>query len=320
MSRAETAADGPNDLGLLVGLVLLADIALLAPGVPQPIEWVVGVPFLLLVPGYAFVAALLPASPRSTVGDAGTRSSRGPDWVARIGIALLLSIVLVAIVGVVASLTVGLTIVPAVLGISVLSGVLAAIAWIRRRSLPATRRSNPFLGTTGSPLGPVAGSPIQMGVFAVAVLALVSAVAFAGTVPPAEQAEYTEFYVLNETENGTLVANDYPTDVVAGEGATLHLGVENAESREMAYEVVVRAQNVTADGTVTETNRLDRFEVQVEQGERAILNRTIVPESPGDGQRIQLLLYKGSAPADPDAASADSALRLWMDVLEPETA
>jgi uncharacterized membrane protein len=302
-----------TDVTLVLGLVILADIALLVPGVPAPVEWAIGVPFLLALPGYALVSALMPEAPQAT----GQHGSAGPGWPVRIGLSLVASILVVTVVGLVANATVGIELLPTVVGISLVTAALALVAIRRRHSLAADRRANLLASGVGPSVGTVLGSTLQTAVFGVALLALVSAIAFAGMAQPGGQSDYTEFYVLEETDNGTLVANEYPTELTAGEETQLHIGVKNVEHRSMSYEVLVRARNGTGTGSGAAVEQLDRFEVQLEHGDRAVINRTVAPETIGDSRQVELLLYKGSAPADPGTESADLALRMWVDVEDP---
>jgi len=300
-----------SDLALLVVLLGMAVAALLVPGVPEPIEWALGVPFLVLVPGYALISALLPWSDdREPTGEGD--GHRGGDLLRRVTLALPLSVIAVGAVGVLLSATVGIRLVPAVVGIAAVTVLGVVVALVRRVTHPPAARAAPLRESSTSMLR-LGGTPVQTAVMILALVALTTAVAFAATAPT-DQDPYTEFYVLSENETGDLVADEYPATFVAGEGHTLYFGVENHEHRRVTYDVVVRSQAVGPDGNATATERVDSFNVGVDAGERAIVERTVAPTETGEPRRLQFLLFEDGVPSDPGADGADAALHVWVDV------
>ena len=159
------------------------------------------------------------------------------------------------------------------------------------------------------------GSNFQNGVAIVALLVLVGTLAVTGAAPPQGES-FTEFYVLSEDGNGTLTAQEYPQTFVSGQGQTLYVGLENHEHEAMSYEVVMLAQAIGDDGSVVMQQQVDRFEVNLAQGENTTVEREVAPTLVGDQIRLQLLLYKGSAPDDPSSGTADQTLQIWIDVVE----
>lgn len=301
-----------GDVGLVAALVVATAIVLLIPGIPSAVEWTLAVPFLVFYPGYAIVSAAFPGVP-SEAGPPSANPGGGPGWVARLALALGASGVALAVVGVVIGWTVGYerSYVVGAVGAVTLVGLIVAV--LRRAQYPAERQAN--LLADGAALLRPSGSRLQSFALAIAVVALLASVAYAGaTAPP--QDGFTEFSLLAENEDGELVATDYPRSFVAGEGHPLHLVVENNEGTEMRYEVVVVAQTVGTGGTVTDEEQVDRLGVTVPDGERAVLERQIAPTSWSDGVRLRFLLHKGEAPEDPDVESADLSLQLWIDVVE----
>lgn len=300
------------DLGVLAVLVAATAGVLLAPGVPRPVEWVLGVPFLVLYPGYAIVAALFPRAP-DQARPPWTDPAGGPGWIARVALAIGVSGVAVATIGVVLGWTVGydLRYVVAAVGGLTLAGVV--VAALRRQQYPLERRADPLVG--GVAYLRSSRSGFQTFAMAIAVVALLSAVAYAGTTPPPREG-FTEFSLLVEDGEGQLVATDYPREFVAGQGQPLQLAVENQEGRAMDYEVVVLAQTVGPDGSVTNEERVDRFGVEVPAGERTVVERQIAPTTPNEGVRLRFLLFEGGASTNPDVEDADLSLQLWVDVVE----
>lgn len=312
MTRVRSRLPLPStDLGLVYVLVPVTALALLAVDAPRPVEWVLGVPFLLLYPGFALTSLLFPAAPESERQEAG----EGPDWVSRLAVSFGLSTVVVATTGVLLSTTVGLrlrTVVAAVAGVTLAASGLASV---RRLSRPPERRANALAAVRSWSAGSSGGATVPNVALAVAVLVLVAAVAAAGTVPGDGEA-FTEFYLLAEGEDGSLDGTGFPSTFVVGEGQPVHVAVENHEGRPMDYEVVVLAQLVRRDGSVASQEEVDRFGLRVAAGERRVVERTIAPGLWEEGVRIRFLLYEGTAPADPDVQTADLALHRWVDVVE----
>lgn len=309
------------DLLLVALLVLLADVALLVPGVPWPIEWLLGVPLLLFLPGYALLSALFPESP-GTDHRVGVFDGEVPGWPARLALAVVVSFVLVAVVGVLLAVISVLTVATALGAISVISLAGVAVAAGRRESLSPTTRAAPLAGGVASLRGTVSaqlpGSTIQTAATAVALLVLVASLAYAGAASP-QPNPYTEFYLGNEEADGDLVAEGFPTTVTAGERVPVTVVVENEEDRRVSYNVVVLAQRVADNGTVTAREHLDTFSERVRPGERAVRNETLTPTLTGDSVRIRFLLYKGPAADQPSVENADLSLRLWVTVADGET-
>lgn len=291
------------DLPVVVALVGAAGLALLSDGVPRAVEWVLGVPFLLVLPGYAVVSATLPGSADGAGND--------PGWPVRLALSLALSVPIVGAVGVVLGVTWGLRLEPAVGAVGAVTVAGALVAHYRRRRLPPGGRAPTLAAGLGSVRRSVTVSP-QSVALAVALCSLAGAVALVGAAPVDRQ-PYSEFAVLAENDDGEFVAADYPRTFVAGQGNELRVVVENHEHGQVDYEVVVLAGS---DGSAPDGEVVDRFAVRLAHGERAVVERSVAPETAGEDTRLDFLLYEGGAPADPDRRSADVALRLWVDVVE----
>lgn len=302
------------DLAAIAALVVVTAVLLTVPGVPWPIEWILGIPFLIFYPGYAIVSAVFPTRPPEA--GPGTASGVGaPGWVARLAIALGLSGVTIAVVGVVLGWTVGIRLTTAVLSIGAVTLVVLGVAAVRRRSVSPDRRAAPLAGL-GSPLGSGStGSKLQAATFVLAVVVLLGTIAYAGATPPPRET-FSEFYLLSENDAGDLVAANYTTSFVAGEDQPVHVAIENHEAQVTDYEVVVLAQSVGPNGTVAGEEQLDRFTVEVPAGERNVVERQLATTRVGESVRLQFLLYKGPAPSNPDVENADLTLHLWVDVVE----
>lgn len=312
MSDTTGRLGADSDLLLVAATVVISAGVLLAVD-GGPIAWLVGIPFLLLWPGYAVVSALLPEQPSEephaeTAGTA--REWIGtPGWTVRFGLSLLLSVIVVAVAGLAVNWLATIRLVAVVVAITALTLAGLGVAALRRRQLPRAARANSFGSAS---VGDTLGSRRQARSLAVAVLLLVGAVAFVGAAPPQGEA-YTESYLLAETADGDLTAEEYPTEFVAGEGQPLYLGLENNEHRTVEYTVVVVADTLAPDGSVAVRQEVDRFGVELGHNESTTVERQIAPTRTGEDVRLQFRVYKGDPGA---AAEPDQTTQLWIDVVD----
>jgi len=168
------------------------------------------------------------------------------------------------------------------------------------------------------------------------VLLAVGSVGYAVAVPPQGE-QFTEFYLLTETDEGELVADDYPTTFVRGDSAPVVVGIGNQEQAVVNYSVIVELQEVQPvdGGSVNVTNetanastelevvnrqQLDQFAATVEHNETWQESRELRPMLTGENLRVQYLLYRGEPPAEPTTENAYRSLHLWVDVFETEAA
>ena len=72
----------PADLAAVIVLTLLTVLVVILPGIREtPIRVLPGLPFVLFLPAYAFVAALFPEAGKSpSTTDASIHRNRGIDW------------------------------------------------------------------------------------------------------------------------------------------------------------------------------------------------------------------------------------------------
>lgn len=305
----------PPDVATVCLLVAATGLAVGLPVVrTTPIRILVGVPFVLVAPGYVVVAALFP----------GTDGDGGLDGVERAALSVATSIALVPLVGLAIHFSVGLTVVTAYLGITALTLAGATVAVRRRASLPpGDRLAIPYRswferGRTelravrrGEP-----GSVVLAGS-----LLLASVGVGVALVAPPPGDGYTEFYLLTEDRTGDLEAADY-TEFAPGETRSLYVGVGNREREQTVYTVVALLGPVdggNGTGLAANTTELDRFRAVVPAGETWRTRHNVTAPSGERRVRLTYLLYVGDAPDDPSVASAYREVHLFLDVSGPST-
>lgn len=308
------------DLWFTVAFCTLTVITVFTPVIREtPLRTVVGLVFMLFVPGYALVAALFPDQGEQP--DTGGATLSGVD---RAVVAFGTSILLVPLVGLALNYTPwGIRLVPVIVALVGLTFLLCGAAVIRRQALPPSQR---FQVPTAR-VSELSTNPLQSRgwtnpwlnlLLVVSLLVAISSVVFVVAVPTQEE-PYTQFYLMTENESGDLVADDYPTNFTEGSAKPLVVGVENYERQAVNYTVVVELQRVNTSGGemhVVEVQRIDRFRMQLASNETRHSQRMVRPEMTGDNLRLQFLLYRGEPPSNPSQETAYRDVHLWISVAE----
>jgi uncharacterized membrane protein len=336
----------PADLAVVLGIVGLTCIAVLLPGINEsPLRIVIGLLFLLFIPGYAFVAALFPEQADS--GDAADRDGSGGseggndetplstfradgiDGIERVALGFGTSISIVPLLGLVLNFSPwGIRLVPVLLTVSGFTIVATAVAASRRRQLPPKERFtvpyDRWLASVRCELfAPETRTDTALNALLVlSVLLAVASVSYAVAVPQQGE-EFTEFYVLTENETGDLVADNYPTQFKVGEPKSLHVGIGNHEHQRMDYVVVVKIQHVANENNSTqvrEERELNRVHASIDANETWLQEMTVQPRMEGERLRFTFLLYRDGAPAQPTVKNAYHELHLWVNVTAADSA
>lgn len=325
----------PADLAAVLLVTGVTLVVTLAPVIREtPLRVVFGLPFVLFLPGYALVAALFPeagggpSSEDTGDGEAGDGDGRdgGIDGVERVALSFGLSIAVVPLLGLVLNFTpFGIRLVPVLVSVSLVTAGAAAVGARRRQLLlPEERFRVPYrewyAGARAELFEPDSRWDAALNVLlVVSVLLAVSSVAYAVAVP--QQGEsFTEFYLLTETEDGELVADDYPTNYTVGDSRPLVVGVTNQEHEPVAYTVVVELQEVQLRGpngtevVVDRATELDRYAVSLADNETDQRAVDVRPARAGQRMRLAFLLYRGEPPADPSVETAYRETHLWVNV------
>jgi uncharacterized membrane protein len=322
----------PADLAVIVALTVLTTISVFLPVLNEtPLRVVFGLPFVLFVPGYAFIAALFPEAGESPADDDARaepeRSGRdGIDGLERVALAFGTSIAISPLLGLLLNFTPwGIRLVPIVVTLGGFTLLTTAIAAQRRWNVaPEDRFRVPYRewldaahaelfdpdGTTDAALNVL---------LVVSILLAVGSVGYAVSVPK-DSERFTEFYLLTEGEDGELVADGYPSEFVRGQSRQVVVGIGNQEHSAQNYSVVVELQRVQFENnssTVLAEERLDGFRTGLNHNDTYHYNYTIAPTMTGDRLRLAFLLFRGDAPANPRVDNAYREVHLWVNVSRP---
>lgn len=317
----------PADLAAVITLVILTDLSVLVPVVRDtPLRIVLGLAFVLFLPGYAFISALFPETGpdvSSNSSDTDAEFEGGIDGLERVALAFGLSIAISPLIGLVLNFTPwGIRLVPIILSLSAFTLIAVAVAAIRRWQLPVEERfSVPYqtwFGAARSELfEPETRADTVLNVMLVlSIILATTSVVYAVAVPkPGES--FSEFYLLTENETGDLVADDYPTEFQTGESKPVVVGIGNHEHRTVDYTVVVTLQNVTFKNNSTLVHRereLQRFQTRLADNRTWRTSYNVTPRMTGQRLRLAFLLYTDSVPAEPTVENAYRETHLWINV------
>ncbi|MGB4306303.1 MAG: DUF1616 domain-containing protein, partial [Methanosarcina flavescens] len=205
----------PSDLLIVIGLVLLTDIFVLAPGLNETIlRNVLGLPLVLFLPGYTLIAALFPA--KSDL-----------DGIERTALSFGLSIAVVPLIGLGLNYTpFGIRPLPVLVCLSIFIFIMCWLAYIRRASLPETEAFEiSFSAAALSLKNEILEKPeskLDRALTIILILSILMSVATLEYVilTPKEGEHFTEFYVLGPQG----IADNYTTDYTLGQSGTMIVG------------------------------------------------------------------------------------------------
>ena len=316
-----------SELLSLLDIVAVVAIALLTAALWRytgarvtPLRVMLGVPFVLALPGYVLTAAMFPGSEGQGTGDTDQPHRRYLSPVERLTLSVGLSIAVVPL----AVLFLNFTpwgIEPRAVRLSLLTVTLvgSAIAAARRLRLPLAQRFTP---SVGRPLRAVsgAGAATRRVNVVIGVLLVLSVGVAGSTLATADEGEtYTELYLLSENETGALVADDYPSEIRPNETATVHVGLDNEEAQRTNYTLVVEFQqfrSVDGERILTSRSELDRYQTTLGPGASSRTEQQFSPPARASGDRLRLtvLLYTGTVSEDPTLDDAYRSTHIWVDV------
>lgn len=319
----------PIDLVAIVVLVSVVHLTfVLPPTTNRPAQLLVGLAFVLFAPGYVVLAVLYPRHDR-VVSDPLGVDGASEGTTARIDVIERLSLSFPVSVALIAPLTLlfGAREVPLSYAgstvVAVYSGILlvgAVVGVIQRHRVPESERFRLPVGRWTSAAARRLGSDrgylarwVDVQLLLVVLLAI-GALGYVVAVPNGGPS-YSEFYLVTENASGEYVASDYPTELVAGEPASLTVAVRNDGPTATDYTVVAQQTRVRAgNGSVTVVDRaeLERFELTVPPNATRYHSHTITPTLRGENLRLEYTLHRGDPPRRVTGGDAYRHLYIWV--------
>ncbi len=250
---------------LAAGLVSVVYVMLALAAPDTPLRGLLGLPLVLFLPGYAVLAALFPRR-------------EDLDGVERLSLSFVLSLALVPLVVLILNFAPGgirFGSLSACLGGIVVASLL--IAGDRRLRLSPADRVSVDAASVLMKLWVRRRNwmPLTAMVLASAVWV---GVRLHASVPAAPE-PFTEFYVFGPPDTPL----EYPHQILAGESATVVVGITNHESRRVAYKVVVQtgSRSLAALGPIG-----------LDHNQRWTQSVRFVPPAPASREDIEILLFK----------------------------
>ncbi len=297
--------DTPYDL--LVCMVLALVLIVLVYVAPDnAVRQILGLVFVLFLPGYAATAALFPENDQI-------------DGIERIALSFGLSIAIVPLIGLALNFTPwGIRLDPILASVSGFIIGVSLVGWYRRTRLPADERFaivvNLELDFGGMPL---VDKILSIGIV-VMLIASVVVLAWAITTPRVGE-RFTQFAILGPGG----MATDYPRNLTVGQDARVLLSVKSYEHRDVNYTIAVVLTSSTDNSSSVARYSIDWTQTQSLVPRQAIAqnftlkhldyyNRTFDFDVTAAGEwKLQFLLYVEGQPINQDAYRE---VHLWLGV------
>jgi len=269
-------------LNLLVIVLIIAII--LSPA--NTVRIILGLPFVLFLPGYALAAALFPRKDALS-------------GIERVALSFGMSIAVASLIGLLLNyMPWGIGVYPIFISLTIFILVMSIIARYQRRRLTEGERLAISFNLS-LPIGRGQGTldKVLTIILVPAILGAMGTIGYAVATPRVGE-RFTEFYVLGPEGN----AIEYPTELKVGEQWIGIVGIVNQEQETASYLV-----EVTIDGIRNE----EIGAIVLEHGEKWERRVTFKPARAKDNQKVEFLLYKNGQ-SEPYL----KPLYLWVNVKE----
>jgi uncharacterized membrane protein len=281
---------------ILVGLVLFWPDSL--------VRQILGLVFVLFLPGYVATAALFPENDQI-------------DGIERVALSFGLSIAIVPLIGLALNFTEwGIRLDPIMASVSGFIIAAAAVGWYRRMRLPADERFAIVVDFEMDWRGmPLVDKALTVGI-AVMLVASVVVLAWAVTTPR-EGESFTQLALLGPEG----MAFDYPRNMTIGEEKRVLVSVKSYEHEPFDYQLVIVLTNVTVYNFTIASNTIDwdlahgltphqgisqEFSLEHEEYYNQTFDFSVTEEGTW---KMQFLLYSQGQPVDQDAYRE---VHLWL--------
>jgi uncharacterized membrane protein len=295
----------PYDLIICAALALLL-IALIAFVPDSLARQILGLVFVLFLPGYAATAALFPENEQI-------------DTIERVALSFGLSIAIVPLIGLGLNFTTwGIRLEPIMASVSAFIIIASVVGWYRRMRLPEDERFAIVIDVKVDWRGmPLVDKLLTIGIV-VMLIASIVVLAWAITTPRVGET-FTQLAILGPDG----MATDYPRNLTVGEEARVLLSVKSYEHAVVNYTIVLVLTNVTDYNFTVDENTIDWAETHDLTPYSGIsqdftldhleyYNQTFDFSVSADGMwKLQFLLYIDGQGYDQDSYRE---VHLWLDV------
>jgi len=280
-----------NDILIISILtVLLVIISVLIPS--NIVRIILGLPAILVFPGYSFVAALYPGK-------------EDMNRIQRLALSIGISVAIITLIGLILNYTPwGVGPESVLFSVSIFILLTSAIALLRRSKVPGRNKYICQLTISWPVWASGVLSKLLFVSFIVSIVVTLGVISYV-TVSPRVEAAFTEFYILGlngeaqdypevfSLESGDVARIEYGDgNYVFDELGMVTLGIVSHEQQKTSYYVLVNIDgeqiSINYDGGVV--NRIGPFELA--QGEKWEQKIGFAPQYVGDNQKVEFQLFK----------------------------
>ncbi|MBT9164937.1 MAG: hypothetical protein DDT23_00948 [candidate division WS2 bacterium] len=246
---------------------------------------ILGLPFILFLPGYTFISALFPRK-------------KDLDSIERIALSFGLSIAITPLIGLILNYTPwGIRLGPILYSLSLFIFITSIISWWRRNQYSEEERFSIELNLTQPILGGSLLDRVLSIILIIAIIGSVITLIYVIATPKVGE-RFTEFYILGPEG----MAENYPQLLSLGEEGKVILGIVNREHELTSYQVEIKIgegeSKVVASVVLAHEQKFEDTII-------------FVPEKVGENQKVLFTLYKNRE-TEPDKEKI--TLHLWVDV------
>ena len=291
-TRADTLVNGHFDLAVALGITIVTVALVFVPYLNGTfLRPVLGLVFVLLVPGYVFIAAFFPR--KEDMSD-----------IERIALSFGFSIGTLGLIGI------GLNYTPWLIRLEPLMAcatgfvvVCVYVSIVRRAAVPQDERFSVRVHDvvdSARRIVPQQSTRFDKALTAVILVSIVvSTATFAYLVLAPTGDTFTELYIVGPSGTST----DYPTQYVLGQVKNVTVGVTNQEQHDTTYDLVIRL-NDTSNATTLYT-------AHFVLGDNETWQKSIPlkPDQIGQNMKMEFLLYRNS-----DFSAPYRETYLWVNV------
>jgi len=202
--------------------IILLPVALL--NIEGTIRIILGLPFILFIPGYILIFALFPTK----------KTDQGIDIIERVALSFGLSIAVVPLIGLGLNYTEwGIRLEPILISIFIFIIGIGAVAIYRWFMTPPEKR---FIISLNIAL-PKSESKMDRAltiILAISIIVAMASLVYVIATPKIGE-KFTEFYLLGPSG----IADDYPRNLTMGKNASVFIGVVNHEYKTINYTVEI---------------------------------------------------------------------------------
>ncbi len=229
----------------LLIVVLLTTLLILTVALTPDSTWrtILGLPFILFLPGYVLISFLFP-------------EDEPLDHIERIALSFGLSIAITPLIGLALNYTWEISLLPILYSQSLFIYSFSLLAYLRRRSIPSDELYSIEFEINPPDWEDYDWIDKALVVATVFLLIASGALAYHIATTPRTGERFTEFYVLGSEG----MADDYPTNLTIGDPGHVILGVRNREHREMDYQLIVRMASTNIESLEELENRVEAAE------------------------------------------------------------